>query len=94
MKFMTMNEVADTLSVSRITIHRLVSKGEIKSLKIGRAVRIPDGKPAIVMNRRLINQNGMATAWYCHKYPLKVCDLLRFWHGCVKYYFQSLIFQS
>jgi excisionase family DNA binding protein len=42
MKFMTMNEVADTLSVSRITIHRLVSKGEIKSLKIGRAVRIPE----------------------------------------------------
>jgi len=53
MKFMTMNEVAETLSVSRMTIHRLVSKGEIKSLKIGRAVRIPEESLKEYVDRNL-----------------------------------------
>jgi len=53
MKFMTMNEVAETLSVSRMTIHRLVGKGEIKSLKIGRAVRIPEESLKEYVDRNL-----------------------------------------
>ncbi len=42
MKFLTKAEVAKTLSVSNITVHRLISKGEIQVLKVGRAVRIPE----------------------------------------------------
>jgi excisionase family DNA binding protein len=42
MRFLTKSEVAKTLSVSDITVHRLISKGEIQTLKIGRAVRIPE----------------------------------------------------
>jgi excisionase family DNA binding protein len=53
MKFMTMNEVAETLSVSRMTIHRLVDKGEIKSLKVGRAVRIPEESIKEYVDRNL-----------------------------------------
>jgi len=53
MKFMTMNEVANTLSVSRITVHRLINRGEIKSLKVGRAVRIPEESLKDYVDRNL-----------------------------------------
>jgi len=55
---MTMNEVAETLSVSRMTIHRLVGKGEIKSLKIGRAVRIPEESLKEYVDRNLKGNGG------------------------------------
>jgi excisionase family DNA binding protein len=42
MKFLTKAEVAKTLSVSDITVHRLINKGEIQILKVGRAVRISE----------------------------------------------------
>jgi len=58
MKFMTMNEVAETLSVSRMTIHRLVGKGEIKSLKVGRAVRIPEESLKEYVDRNLRGNGG------------------------------------
>jgi len=58
MKFMTMNEVAETLSVSRMTIHRLVGKGEIKYLKIGRAVRIPEESLKEYVDRNLKGNGG------------------------------------
>jgi excisionase family DNA binding protein len=41
-KFLTKAEVAKTLSVSDITVHRLINKGEIQTLKVGRAVRISE----------------------------------------------------
>jgi len=55
---MTMNEVAETLSVSRMTIHRLVGKGEIKYLKIGRAVRIPEESLKEYVDRNLKGNGG------------------------------------
>ena len=58
MKFMTMDEVAETLSVSRITIHRLINKGEIQSLKVGRAVRIPEESLKEYVDRNLKGDNG------------------------------------
>ena len=58
MKFMTMNEVAETLSVSRMTIHRLVGKGEIKYLKVGRAVRIPEESLKEYVDRNLKGNGG------------------------------------
>ena len=33
-------DVAKTLSVSGITVHRLINKGEIQTLKVGRVVQI------------------------------------------------------
>lgn len=42
MRFLTKAEVAKTLSVSDITVHRLINKGEIQTLKVGRAMRIPE----------------------------------------------------
>ncbi len=42
MKFMTINEVAESLAVSRMTVNRLISSGKLKALKINRAVRIPE----------------------------------------------------
>jgi excisionase family DNA binding protein len=54
MKFMTMNEVAETLSVSRMTIYRLVSK----YLKVGRAVRIPEESIKEYVDRNLKGNGG------------------------------------
>ena len=42
MNFMTMNEVAKSLSVSRITVYRLIKSGQLQALKVNRAVRIPE----------------------------------------------------
>jgi len=42
MKFMTMNEVAESLSVSRMTVHRLIKSGQLKALKVNKSVRIPE----------------------------------------------------
>lgn len=42
MKFMTMNEVAESLSVSRMTIYRLIKSGQLKALKVNKSVRIPE----------------------------------------------------
>jgi len=42
MNFMTMNEVAKSLSVSRITVYRLIKSGQLQALKVNKAVRIPE----------------------------------------------------
>ena len=54
---MTMNEVADTLLVSRMTIHRLISSGKIQSLKIGRAVRISEESLKEYLDQNLKENN-------------------------------------
>jgi len=53
MRFLTKAEVAKTLSVSDITIHRLIRKGEIQTLKVGRAVRISEESLKEYVNRNL-----------------------------------------
>jgi len=42
MNFMTINEVAKSLSVSRITIYRLIKSGQLQTLKVNKVVRIPE----------------------------------------------------
>ena len=39
--FLSVKEVARLLSVHPYTIHRLIHRGEIGSIRVGRAVRIP-----------------------------------------------------
>jgi excisionase family DNA binding protein len=40
-KLLTINEAASALGLGRSLIYTLVAKGELKSIKIGRARRIP-----------------------------------------------------
>ena len=65
MRFLTKAEVAKTLSVSDITVHRLISKGEIQTLKVGRAVRIPEEslKEYIDQNMSVSGEEDINEVW-------------------------------
>ncbi len=53
MKFMTMNEVAESLSVSRMTVHRLIKSGQLKALKVNKSVRISESSFSDYVERNL-----------------------------------------
>ncbi len=38
--FLTVNEVADLLRVSRMTVYRLIKQGELPALRLGRGYRV------------------------------------------------------
>lgn len=40
--FLTVAEVASMLRVSRMTVYRLASTGELESVRVGRTIRIPE----------------------------------------------------
>jgi excisionase family DNA binding protein len=62
MKFMTVNEVAENLSVSRMTVNRLISSGKLKALKINRAIRIPEQSFADFVKRNMNGDKQKGTA--------------------------------
>jgi excisionase family DNA binding protein len=39
--FLTVREVGEHLRISRTTVERLIERGHLKRVKVGRAVRIP-----------------------------------------------------
>jgi excisionase family DNA binding protein len=39
-RLLTVNEVADLLRVSRMTVYRLIKEGELKALRVGRNYRL------------------------------------------------------
>jgi excisionase family DNA binding protein len=39
-KLLTVNEVADLLRVSRMTVYRLIKEGQMKALRVGRSYRL------------------------------------------------------
>ncbi|MEP6758833.1 MAG: helix-turn-helix domain-containing protein [Actinomycetota bacterium] len=39
-RLLTVNEVADLLRVSRMTVYRLIKEGQIKALRVGRSYRL------------------------------------------------------
>ena len=39
-RFFTVNEVADLLRVSRMTVYRLIKEGQLKALRVGRSYRL------------------------------------------------------
>ena len=41
-KFMTINQVADTLTIHRTTVNRLIKSGKLKAIKVNRSVRIAE----------------------------------------------------
>ena len=42
MRFLTVQEVADTMRVSSMTVYRMVHSGEIPAIRFGRSFRIPE----------------------------------------------------
>ena len=40
-KLLTVREAAYLLGIHRVTVHRLIAKGKLQTLKIGRSTRIP-----------------------------------------------------
>lgn len=41
-RFMTVNEVAELLRVSRMTVYRMVHAGELPAVRFGRSYRVPE----------------------------------------------------
>ena len=52
--FLTVNEVATRLRVSNMTVYRLVSSGELPSVRVGRLVRLRTDDVETYLSGRLI----------------------------------------
>jgi len=53
-RYLTVNEVAIALRVSNMTVYRLVSSGDIPSVKIGRSIRLRADDVDAYLSGRLI----------------------------------------
>jgi excisionase family DNA binding protein len=42
LRFLTVNEVAETMRVSTMTVYRMVHSGELPAVRFGRSFRIPE----------------------------------------------------
>jgi excisionase family DNA binding protein len=42
MRFLTVNEVAEMMRVSSMTVYRMVHSGELPAIRFGRSFRIPE----------------------------------------------------
>lgn len=40
-RFMTVAEVADLMRVSKMTVYRLIQKGDIPAIRVGKSFRVP-----------------------------------------------------
>ena len=49
MRFLTVQEVADMMRVSSMTVYRLVHSGELPAVRFGRSYRIPESAVAGVV---------------------------------------------
>lgn len=49
MTFLTVQEVADIMRVSSMTVYRLVHSGEIPAIRFGRSFRIPQSAVVHIM---------------------------------------------
>jgi excisionase family DNA binding protein len=61
MRFLTVQEVADTMRVSSMTVYRMVHSGEIPAIRFGRSFRIPESALSQLMgqvDQGSINQAG------------------------------------
>lgn len=54
-KLLTIEDVQGALAVSRQTIHRMIKSGKLRTIQIGRAVRIPE---QVIID--LINNGGIS----------------------------------
>jgi len=49
MRFLTVQEVADLMRVSSMTVYRMVHSGEIPAIRFGRSFRIPHSAVVNIM---------------------------------------------
>ena len=52
-RLLTVNEVADLLRVSRMTVYRLIKQGEMPSFRVGRGYRLREEDVHSYLNGRL-----------------------------------------
>jgi len=50
MRFLTVNEVADMMRVSSMTVYRMVHSGELPAIRFGRSFRIPESVVAALIS--------------------------------------------
>lgn len=41
-RFMTVAEVADLMRVSRMTVYRMIQRGEMPAIRVGKSFRVPE----------------------------------------------------
>ena len=51
-RLLTVNEVADLLRVSRMTVYRLIKQGDMPSLRVGRGYRLREEDVHTYLNKR------------------------------------------
>jgi excisionase family DNA binding protein len=51
-RLLTVNEVADLLRVSRMTVYRLIKEGQIGALRVGRNYRLREDDVATYLSER------------------------------------------
>jgi excisionase family DNA binding protein len=56
-RFVTVNEVAEALRVSRMTVYRLIKQGDLPALRVGRGYRIREEDVHTYLNDRF-NEAG------------------------------------
>ncbi|GAA4628324.1 helix-turn-helix domain-containing protein [Cellulomonas oligotrophica] len=58
-RFLTVNEVADLMRVSRMTVYRLVHSGELPAVRVGRSFRVPqDALDAYLRSSTTVEPTG------------------------------------
>ena len=57
---MTVAEFADALCISQRQVYRLIETGDVKSFRVGRAVRIPTGEVERYINTHMVATNEEA----------------------------------
>jgi excisionase family DNA binding protein len=58
MRFLTVQEVADLMRVSSMTVYRMVHAGEIPAIRFGRSFRIPHSAVLKIMGSISSDQLG------------------------------------
>jgi len=51
-RFVTVNEVADLLRVSRMTVYRLIRSKELSAVRVGRGIRVREDEIHRYLNER------------------------------------------
>jgi excisionase family DNA binding protein len=86
MKFMTMNEVAQSLSINRITVHRLIKSGKLKAIKVNSAVRISEGSFQEFIERNSVDDDIIIERKDNHSTASSIMKHVGTWAGPKKEY--------
>jgi excisionase family DNA binding protein len=56
---LSVTEVAALLSVSKMTIYRLINEGEVPAIRVGRSLRVPERAIREYMQEAIVEPNGI-----------------------------------